>query len=81
MGLFYDDCDKWDDRKHNEKTWENFQAHFQAAQRKYKRKQKVSTLAGEYHGENNLREMDGTHDALINLATEATENRETMMSK
>ena len=45
-GLFYDDCNKWDDRKRNEKPWANFQAHFQAAQRKYKSKHKVSTRAG-----------------------------------
>ena len=36
-GLFCDDCDKWDDKQRDEKTWANFQAHFQAAQRKYKR--------------------------------------------
>ena len=41
----------------------------------------MSTRAGGYHGANNLREMDGTHDDLINLATEATADRETMMSK
>ena len=46
-GLYYEDCDKWEDKKRNEKTWANFQAHFQAAQRKYKRKQKVSTRAGD----------------------------------
>ena len=68
-GLSYDDCKKWDDRQHDRKKWANFQAHFQSAQRKFKRKQKVSTRAGGYHGENNLRDMDGTHDALINLAT------------
>ena len=80
-GLFYDDCNKWDDRKRNEKPWANFQAHFQAAQRKYKSKHKVSTRAGEYHRSNNLREMYGTHDALINLATAAVADRETMMSQ
>ena len=41
-GLFYDDCDKWDDKKWGKKNWAIFQAHFQAAQRKYKRKQKMS---------------------------------------
>ena len=45
-GLFYDDCDKWDDKQRDEKTWAKFQAHFQAAQQKYKRKQKSSTHAG-----------------------------------
>ena len=45
-GLFYDECVKWDGKQHEEKTWVNFQAHFQAAQRKYKGKQKSSTCAG-----------------------------------
>ena len=45
-GLFYDDCDKWDDKQRDEKTWSNFQAHFQAAQRKYKRKQKFNSRGG-----------------------------------
>ena len=30
---------------------------------------------------NNIKEMDGTQDALINLATVATEDIETMMSQ
>ena len=80
-GLLYDDCDKWDDKKHDKKTWANFQAHFQEAQRKFKRKQKSLTRAGGYHGANNIKEMDGTHDALINLATAAAEVREKMMSQ
>ena len=80
-GLFYDNCNKWDDMKRDEKTWANFQEHFQEAQRKYKRKQNVSTHAGGYCGANNLREMDGTHNALINLATEAAGNREAMMTQ
>ena len=53
--------------------------HFQEAQRKYKRKQKSSTRAGGYHGANNIKYMDGTHDALINMSTAAAEDRETMM--
>ena len=64
-----------------QKNWVNFQAHFQAEHRKYKRKQKVSTRAGGYHGANNLRKMNGTHDSLINLTTEDTANREKMMSQ
>ena len=55
--------------------------HFQAAQQKYKRKQKLSTRAGGYHRAKILKEMDGTHDALINLATAAAADRETMMSQ
>ena len=58
-----------------------FQAHFQVAQWKFKRNQKVSTHAGRYHGANNLREMYGTHNALINLVTAAAANRETVMSQ
>ena len=81
MGLFYDDCDKWDDKQRDEKYWSNFQAHFQAEQRKYKRKKKPSTRAGGYHGANNIKEMDRTHDALINLVMAAAEDRETMMSQ
>ena len=80
-GLFYDDCDKWDKKQQDEKTWANFQAHFHSAQRKYKRKQKYSTRTRGYHGANNIKEMDGTQDALINLATDAAEDRETMMSQ
>ena len=33
-GLFYDECDKWDDKKRARKTWVNFQAHFQSEQLK-----------------------------------------------
>ena len=49
-GLFYDDCDKWDDMQCDEKTWANFQAHLQAEQQKFERKQKVSTSTRAYHG-------------------------------
>ena len=80
-GLFYENCDKCSDRQCDEKNWADFQAHFQVAQRKFKRKQKVSTHAEEYHGANNLREMDGTHDALINLSTAAVANIDTMMTQ
>ena len=80
-GLLYDDCNKWNKKQRDEKTWANFQAHFQSEQRKYKRKQKSSTRAGGYHSENNIKEMDGTHDSLINLATSATEDINTMMSQ
>ena len=37
-GLFYDNCDKWGEKQQDKKTWENFQAHFQSVQRKYKRR-------------------------------------------
>ena len=77
-GLFYENCDKWDNKQRDENTWANLQAHFQAAQRKYKRK-KSSTCAGEYHGVNNIKDMDGTHYALINLAKAAAADRETIM--
>ena len=66
---------------HAKKTWANFQAPFQPAQRMFKRKQKVSTRAGGYHGSNTLREMDGTNNVLINLATEAAADRYTMMTQ
>ena len=33
-GLFYDNGDKWYDKERTNKSWANFQAHFQAAQRK-----------------------------------------------
>ena len=49
------------------------------AQRKYKRKKKSLTRAGGYHGANNIKEMDGTHNALINLVTAAAADIETMM--
>ena len=78
--LFYDDCDKWDNTERADKTRANFQAHFQATQRKYKRKQKFSTRLEGYQGANNLRETgEDTHDALINLATAAVVDRDTMM--
>ena len=78
-GMFYENCNKWDDKQCDKKIWANLQAHFEKKQRKYKRKHKVSTRAGGYHGANNLREMDGTHDALLNLETAYTADRETMM--
>ena len=80
-GLLYDDYDKWDDKQRDGKLWANFQAQFQAEQRKYKIKQKSSTCVGGYHGANNIKDMDGTHDALINLATADAAYRETMMSQ
>ena len=67
-GLLYDDCKKWDKKQRDEKTWAKLQAHLQSAHQKYKRKQKSSTRAGGYHGAINIKEMDGTHDDLINLA-------------
>ena len=79
--LFYDDYDKWDNKKQKEKTWAKFQVHFQAEQRKYKRKHKLSTCVGGYYGSNNIKNMDRTHSALINLATSTAEYRETMMSQ
>ena len=79
--MFYDDCDKWDKKQRDEKIWANFRSHFQSAQRKYKRKQKSSTRAGGYHGANKIKEMDGTHDALINLSMSAAEDIDTMMSQ
>ena len=39
-GMCYNDCEKWDNKQCDEKTWSKFQAHFQAVQRKYKKKQK-----------------------------------------
>ena len=80
-GLFHDYCEIWYNRPRDKKTWSNFQAHFQAAQRKFKTKKKVSTRSGGYHVANNLREMDGTHDAIVNLVTTAAANRDTMISQ
>ena len=80
-GLFYDDCDKKYNKARSNKTWANFQARFQAAQRKYKRKQKVYTSLVGYHGVNNLWETEeDTHDALMNLATVVAANRGMMMT-
>ena len=80
-GHFHDDCDKWNDKERSYKTWENFQAQLQAAQCKYKRKQKVSTRSAEYHGANNPRETgEDTHNDLIKLATAAASDRYTMMT-
>ena len=55
--------------------------HFQAAQRKYKIKQKPLTHVGGYHRMNNIKDMGETHDVLINLETAAAVDRETMMSQ
>ena len=46
-GLLYDDCDKCNDRQRDKKTWANLQAHAQAAQREYNRKQKLLTRGGD----------------------------------
>ena len=70
-----------DNRPRAGKTWANFRAHFQSAQSKIKIKQKGSTCTGGYHGANNLREMDGTHDDLVNLKTSAAADRDTMMAQ
>ena len=81
-GLFYYDCDKWNDKERAKKTWANLQANFQAVYRKYKRKQKVSTSSSGYHGANNPRETrEDTHDALTKLATAAAADKDTMMTQ
>ena len=78
--MFYDECDEWYDNPRVDKTWVNFQAHFQDAQRKHKRNQIVSTRDGGYHGASILEEAEDTQDELINLATAAVADLVAMMT-
>ena len=78
--MFYDECDEWYDNPRVDKTWVNFQAHFQDAQRKHKRNQIVSTRDGGYHGASILEEAEDTQDELINLATAAVADLVSMMT-
>ena len=38
-------------------------------------------MRGGYHGVNDMKDMDGTHNAIINLAMAAAEDRETVMTQ
>ena len=80
--IFYDDCEKWDDKERVDKNCANFQVHFQVAQRKYNRKQKVSTRLAVYHSANNLIENGkDTHNVLINLDTVEEPDRDMIMTQ
>ena len=46
--IFYDDCEKWDDKERVDKNCANFQVHFQVAQRKYNRKPTEDRTSTEY---------------------------------
>ena len=64
------------------KPWAKFHAHFQASQRKYKMKQKVSTRLAEYQGAYNHQATgEETHKYLVNLEVVAAADRDTMMNQ
>ncbi len=79
-GMFYEDCEKWNDKDPTDMTWTNFQNHFIEAQRRLKRRQKATTKVGGYHGANAVvqDQLGQANDALINLAAAATADREMM---
>ena len=79
-GLYYDDCEKWNDKTRVEQTWANFKTYFTEAQRKVKRRQKATAKVGGFHGANSIinDQLGQANDALVNMATAASADREMM---
>ena len=86
-GIFFDDCNEWDDKPMSSKTWLNFKQHFNAAQLKARRRQKATAKMGGFHGANSIQhqeqqaQLDNAENALINLMTTAAEDKEQMRQK
>ena len=81
-GLYFEDCKAWNAKPNNEKTWTNFKAHFQRAQRLLRDQLRTTKQAGFtsnlaiQHHPNNTQPPPEYRDALVNLATSAAADRE-----
>ena len=81
-GLYFEDCKAWNTKLNNEKTWTNFKAHFQRAQRLLHDQLRTTKQAGFtsnlaiQHHPNNTQPPPEYRDALVNLATSAAADRE-----
>ena len=80
-GLYFEDCKAWNVKPNNEKTWTNFKAHFQRAQRLLRDQLRTTKQAGFtgnlaiQHQPNNTQPPPEYRDALVNLATSAATDR------
>ena len=81
-GLYFEDCKAWNAKPNNEKTWTNFKAHFQRAQRLLRDQLRTTKQAGFtgnlaiHHSANNTQPPPEYRDALVNLATSAAADRD-----
>ena len=81
-GLYFEDCKAWNAKHNNEKTWTNYKAHFQRAQRLLCDQLRTTKQAGFtgnlaiQHHPNNTQQPPEYRDALVNLATSAASDRE-----
>ena len=81
-GLYFKDCKAWNAKPNNEKTWNNFKAHFQRAQRLLRDQLRTTKQAGftsnlaTQHNTNNTQPPPEYCDALVNLATSAAADRD-----
>ena len=81
-GLYFEDCKARNAKPNNEKTWTNFKAHFQRAQRLLRDQLRTTKQAGFtsnlaiQHHPNNTQPPPEYHDALVNLATSAAADQE-----
>jgi uncharacterized protein with HEPN domain len=89
-GVYFDDCVEWDDKPATAKTWPNFKAHFNQAQLRARRRQKATTKMTGFHGANAVYhganatyqdQLAQTENALVNMVTTASEDREQMRIK
>ena len=81
-GLYFEDCKAWNAKPNNEKTWTNFKAHFHRAQRLLRDQLRTTKQAGftsniAIHPQPNETQPPPKYrEALVNLATSATTDRE-----
>ena len=78
-GLYFEDCKAWNAKPNNEKTWTNFKAHFQRAQRLLRDQLRTTKQAGftsNFAMQGQTQPPPEYRDALVNLATSAAVDRE-----
>ena len=78
-GLYFEDCKAWNAKPNNEKTWTNFKAHFQRAQRLLRDQLCTTKQAGftsNFAMQGQTQPPPEYRDALVNLATSAAVDRE-----
>ena len=86
-GLFFDDCKAWNRLPANQKTMDNFKTTFQQAQRELRDQQRTAQQAGfQANGiwcqptTNNDQPLQETAEALANLATATTSDRQALQN-
>ena len=81
-GEYCEECNKCSDKATGDKTWEKLQTFFQDAQRKLRKKSQATTQKTSYHGMNAMvpRGLEDTNEALINMASAAVSDKETIAS-